>query len=173
VSARRRYSIALVLLCSCSRAGDKVAPQTREVPTSQASKPSALTAEPAPGAAENAKEVAKTDDEDLKTEEREANPFSETVTLHLSLSPPVKAVAMWGQKQVAKFSPGNMDAELTRPRGGGPLDLEIRADGYLPHHTRLYADRNDKVSVRLYRVEEAPGLLGYKRSSSATEKKKP
>jgi hypothetical protein len=57
-----------------------------------------------------------------------------------------------------------MDAEIQRPRGGGPLDLEIKADGYLPYHTRLYADRSDKLSVRLCRNEDAPGLLGYKRS---------
>jgi hypothetical protein len=40
----------------------------------------------------------------------------------------------------------------------------------MPYHTRLYADRNDKINVRLYREEEAPGLLGYKRSA---EKKAP
>jgi hypothetical protein len=170
---RRRWSIALVLLCGCSQTSDKVAPANHEVPASQARKPSSLPATPAvPAAVEVVKDGVKADDEDLKTEEREVNPFSESVTLRLSVSPPVKAVAMWGSKQVAKFSPGNMDAELTRPRGGGPLDLEIRADGYLPYHTRVYADRNDRVNVRLYRVEEAPGLLGYKRSPGATEKKK-
>jgi hypothetical protein len=56
-----------------------------------------------------------------------------------------------------------MDTEISRTRGSGPVDLEIKAEGFMPYHTRLYADRNDKVSVRLYRVEEAPGLLGYKR----------
>jgi hypothetical protein len=65
-----------------------------------------------------------------------------------------------------------MEAEVKRPRGSGPVDLEIRADGYLPHHTRLYADRDDKVNVRLYRVEEAPGLLGFKRSSLGVVKKR-
>jgi hypothetical protein len=48
--------------------------------------------------------------------------------------------------------------------------LEIKAEGFMPYHTRLYADRSDRISVRLYRVEEAPGLLGYKRS---VEKKAP
>jgi hypothetical protein len=43
----------------------------------------------------------------------------------------------------------------------------------MPHHTRLYADRSDKVSVRLYRVEEAPGLLGFKRSAEKQEKMAP
>ena len=40
-------------------------------------------------------EIVKADD-DLQSEEREANPLSETVTLTLSISPPVKAVVMWG-----------------------------------------------------------------------------
>ena len=94
MSARCRYSVALVLLCGCSRAGEKVAPQNREVPTTQSGKPSALTAEPTPPAVENTKDVAKADHEELKTEELkteeiEANPFSENVTLRLSVSPPV------------------------------------------------------------------------------------
>jgi hypothetical protein len=108
--------------------------------------------------------------EDLKTEEREANPYSETVTLKLSVTPQVKALVTWGAKQIAHLAPGSMDTEISRPRGSGPVDLEIKAEGFMPYHTRLYADRSDKVSVRLYRVEEAPGLLGYKRSA---EKKEP
>lgn len=113
-------------------------------------------------------------DEDLKFEEREANPYSETVTLKLSVTPPVKALVTWGAKQIARLSPGSMDTEISRPRGSGPVDLEIKAEGFMPHHTRLYADRSDKIGVRLYRVEEAPGLLGYKRpvEDKAPEKKK-
>jgi hypothetical protein len=114
------------------------------------------------------------EDADLKLEEQEANPYSETVTLKLSVTPPVKAVVMWGAKQMARLAPGEMEAEITRPRGSGPLDLEIKAEGFMPAHTRLYADRNDRVSVRLYRTEEASGLLGYKRSAAdkSTDKKK-
>jgi hypothetical protein len=112
--------------------------------------------------------MSKIADDDLKTEEREANPYSETVTLKLSVTPQVKALVTWGAKQVARLSPGSMDAEISRPRGSGPVDLEIKAEGFMPSHTRLYADRNDKIGVRLYRVEEAPGIFGYKR---AAEKK--
>ena len=78
---------------------------------------------------------------------------------------------MWGGKQVAKLGPGSMEAEIVRPRGSGPVDLEIKADGYMPYHTRLYSDRNEKVGARLYRSEEAPGMFGYKRSTNPTEKK--
>jgi hypothetical protein len=111
-------------------------------------------------------------EDDLRAEEPEANPYSETVTLRLSVTPPVKALVMWGGKQVAKLAPGNMEAEIVRPRGSGPVDLEIKAEGFMPHHTRLYSDRNDKISARLYRPEEAPGLFGYKRSPGTADKKK-
>jgi hypothetical protein len=102
--------------------------------------------------------------EELKIEEPEANPFSESVTLKLAVSPAAKALVYWGAKQMAQLEPGKMEAEITRPRGSGPLDLEIKAEGYLPYHTRLYADRNDKLGVRIYRPEEAPNLFGYNRS---------
>jgi hypothetical protein len=111
-------------------------------------------------------ESAKAED-DLQSEEREANPSSETVTLTLAISPPVKAFVMWGSKQLARVAPDNSIIELQRPRSSGPLDLEIRAEGFLPHHTRLYTDRNDKVNVHLVREAEAPSLLGYRAPASA------
>ena len=141
---------------------------------SKPTKPSKLAAVRAPAAPESSKEAGKEagkiDDADLKIEEREANPYSETVNLKLSVTPPVKALVTWGAKQIAHLAPGSMDTEISRPRGSGPVDLEIKAEGFMPYHTRLYADRGDKIGVRLYRLEEAPGLLGYKRS---VEKKAP
>ena len=115
-------------------------------------------------------EAAKGED-DLQSEEREANPLSETVTLTLAISPPVKALVMWGSKQVARITPDKPTVELQRPRAIGPLDLEIRADGFLPHHTRLYSDRNDKVNVHLVRPADAQGMLGYRSSVAATAAK--
>jgi hypothetical protein len=118
-------------------------------------------------------EVAKAED-DLQSEERESNPLSETVTLTLAISPPVKAVVMWGSKQLARITPDKPTVELQRPRSTGPLDLEIRAEGFLPHHTRLYSDRNDKVSVRLVRPADASSLLGFRSSvTAAAAKAKP
>jgi hypothetical protein len=179
VKLRCDWMIALVLLCSCSRPSQPTpaaAPATVEgMPTPTPTKPSTLpstlaTARP-PAPSEASKEALKVADEDLKIEEREANPYSETVTLKLSVTPQVKAQVTWGAKQIARLAPGSMDTEISRPRGSGPVDLEIKAEGFMPYHTRLYADRSDKVGVHLYRVEEAPGLLGYKRSQSEKEKK--
>lgn len=189
---RRAWMIVLALLCACSRpsapaapaASPAVEPAPAPAPTKPGRQSKLAAARPsvAPEASKEApkealKEPPKIDDEDLKTEEREANPYSETVNLKLTVTPQVKALVTWGAKQVARLAPGSMDTEISRPRGSGPVDLEIKAEGFMPYHTRLYADRNDKINVRLYRVEEAPGLLGYKRSveknTPTTEKKAP
>jgi hypothetical protein len=162
-----RLLVAAMLLGACSRAVDKAeAPASRSSavlsPSSApAVRPTSLTA---PAAVEPRHESPKVEDEDLKTEEAEVDPYSEGVALKLSVTPQVKALVNWGAKQMARLEPGKMEVEITRPRGSGPLDLEIRAEGYMPYHTRLYADRNDKLGVRLYRPEESPSLFGYKRS---------
>jgi hypothetical protein len=183
--------LALVSLGACSRSGDKAEPPASRgsavlatapaeetanagQPTTKAgakpvaTKPGGTQGKPVAGAtapvAIDAGAPVIVEQNELKTEEPEANPYSESVTLKLVISPPVKAQVLWGAKQMAHLEPGKMDAVLTRPRGSGPLDVEIKAEGYLPYHTRLYADRNDKLSVRLYRPEEAPNLFGYKRS---------
>jgi hypothetical protein len=186
--------LALTGLFACSRSGDQseprgqrgsavlaTAPAAVEKPaTSGKRSPVARTGTKAagggkpaatavaPASADAGREAPRTiEQEELKTEEPEANPYSESVTLKLAVTPPVKALVLWGAKPMAHLEPGKMDAEITRPRGSGPLDLEIKAEGYLPHHTRLYADRNDKLGVRIYRAEEAPNLFGYKRSAEA------
>jgi hypothetical protein len=183
--------LAAMWSCACSCSGDKAAapaPRGSAVlasapPSTSASQP-ARDGKPAPATKAGAKATrgAKptpskspaidagtagpkiVEQEELKTEEPEANPYSESVTLKLSVTPRVNALVLWGAKQMAHLEVGKMDAEITRPRGSGPLDLEIKAEGYLPYHTRLYADRNDKLGVRLYRPEEAPAIFGYKRS---------
>ena len=184
-----RGAALALLLCSCSRSSQPVAPaampEVAPAPApakpgkpSNPSKVAAARAQVAPEAGnEVPREAPKVIEDDLKTEERESNPYSETVNLKLSVTPPVKALVTWGAKQVAHLTPGTMETELSRPRGSGPVDLEIKAEGFMPYHTRLYADRNDRINVRLYRLEEAPGLLGYKRSAEknapSAEKKAP
>ena len=51
--------------------------------------------------------------------------------------------------------------ELTRPRGSAPLDLTIQAPDCLPLHTRVFTDRDDTLSLRLYTEREASALPGY------------
>jgi hypothetical protein len=180
MNRRLRPVLAALIWCACSRPSAPPAPADATpavAPTTAAAKvkgkkPTAPTAKPgkpvggAPAALDaGALDLTKiVEVEELKAEERESNPFSETVTLKLTVTPAVKATVNWGAKVLARLEPGKMDTELTRPRGSGPLDLEIKAEGYLPYHTRLHTGRNDKLSVRLSRPEDAPNLFGYKRS---------
>jgi hypothetical protein len=83
------------------------------------------------------------------------------VTIKLSVDAHWKAHVFWGRKDL-----GVAPLQIERPRGSGPLDLLIVADGALPLHTRVFTDRDGALSVRLYAESEAPGLLGYPRSFS-------
>jgi hypothetical protein len=96
---------------------------------------------------------------ELASETPEADPRSAQVLLKLSVTP-VEADVYWGGKKLGVA--GKQPLELRRPRSSGPLDLVIRAEGYLPYHTRLFTDRDDRLTVRLWRPDEATGLLGWK-----------
>lgn len=62
----------------------------------------------------------------------------------------------WGRKDL-----GVAPLELTRPRGSAPLDLTIQAPDCLPLHTRVFTDRDDTLSLRLFTDREAAALPGY------------
>jgi hypothetical protein len=83
------------------------------------------------------------------------------VTIKLSVDAHWKAHVFWGRKDL-----GVAPLQIERPRGSGPLDLVIVAEGALPLHTRVFTDRDSGLSVRLYAESEAPELLGYPRSFS-------
>lgn len=61
------------------------------------------------------------------------------------------AEVFWGAKRVAVGKRGEF-LEIERPQHSGPLDLVLRAPGFLPYHTRLFTDRDDNVSVELSRA---------------------
>jgi hypothetical protein len=155
----KRLFMLLMLLSACQTKSEVPSPG----PSPQvATAPVAPTATPRPAPIVEKETPPAVADEDLKAEEREADPVSEKVTLKLNVSPPVKAIVMWGAKKVGQVTPSDSTLEIERPRSSGPLDLEIRAEGYLPHHTRLHTDRSDKVNVRLVRPAEAAGMSGYR-----------
>jgi hypothetical protein len=84
-------------------------------------------------------------------------PQGEQVTLFVTTQPRVKAKVMWGRKNL-----GVTPLHLQRPRDSGPLDLIIVAEGYVPVHTRMYTFADDKLAVRLTKVDEKKALFGYK-----------
>jgi hypothetical protein len=93
----------------------------------------------------------------LPIEEAERDPRSEMITVRLLVDPPKRAHVFWGQKDL-----GTAPIEIQRPRGSGPLDLLLRAPGYLTFHTRAFTDRDDKVTIHLVPESEAPRMFGYR-----------
>jgi hypothetical protein len=139
-------------------AGPAAAPVTATgAPVGGVRNPAAADTAPAPSA--EAKPEAEAP---LEVEARESNPSSEKVKIKLSAWP-VDAVVFWGNKSLGVA--GKQPLEIERPRGSGPVDLVARAPGYLPFHTRVFTDRDERLSVRLVRVEDAPALLGYRRGA--------
>jgi hypothetical protein len=100
----------------------------------------------------------------LQAEAGEADPRSPKVKLKLWVSP-VSAEVIWGARRLGIA--GREPLEIERPRGSGPLDLVVRAPGYLPYHTRLFTDRDDTLTVRLVSPANAASLLGWKRTAPA------
>jgi hypothetical protein len=149
---RRTASLLIVLAgLACHRAP----PKRAEPPAKQVAAP----APPAPAAPlAPAAPVVPEADEPLVAEAPEANPSSETVTIKLVADSNRKARVFWGRKDL-----GLAPLELQRPRGSGPMDILVVAPGALPLHTRVFTDRDDKISLRLYAESEAPNLLGYRR----------
>jgi hypothetical protein len=95
--------------------------------------------------------------ESLRIEEHEPDPRSETVTIKVQVDSPKGARVYWGPKDL-----GLTPLEIARPRSSGPLDLILRASGYLTVHTRAYTDRNDRIAVHLIPETDAPRMLGYR-----------
>ena len=79
-----------------------------------------------------------------------------TVKIKLVVDARRQAHVIWGRKDL-----GVAPLEIVRPRGSGPLDLTVQAPDCLPLHTRVFTDRDDTLSLRLYTEREASGLPGY------------
>jgi hypothetical protein len=103
--------------------------------------------------------AALSDDEILVGEERERDPWSDTIKVKVVVAERRQAHVFWGRKDF-----GVAPLEIERPRNSGPLDLVVIAPGYLPYHARAFTDRDDTISVHLYSAAEAPQLLGYRAS---------
>ena len=101
------------------------------------------------------------DDDDDRDAATSAAGTRDRVKIKISVDAHWKAHVFWGRKDF-----GIAPLEIQRPRGSGPLDLLITADGALPLHTRVFTDRDGALAVRLYAESDAPGLLGYSRSFS-------
>jgi hypothetical protein len=85
-----------------------------------------------------------------------------TVRILFQTVPPERAVVLWGRKPIGYIRGLRRSLVVERPRDSGPLDVVIRAEGYLPVHTRAYTFTDSKLYVRLTRVTEKRKLLGFR-----------
>ena len=88
-------------------------------------------------------------------------PQSATVTIQVLVYPSARATVSWGRKRLGIIRPQG-SLTVKRPRDSGPLDLMIRAEGYLPVQTRAYTFDDTKLQVRLTPVDQVNTLLGYR-----------
>lgn len=81
-----------------------------------------------------------------------------TVQLTLKTTPRVRAVVYHGKEEL-----GSTPLQLTWTKDTGPIDVTLRAKGYLKVNSRLYTHRNDHVTVQMFKEEESHLLFGYKK----------
>jgi hypothetical protein len=86
---------------------------------------------------------------------------TELVHITIQTLPPRKAMVKWGRKSLGVI-PVPHPLVVERPRDSGPLDLVLRAPGYLPVHTRAYTFTDSRVAVKLTPPEEKNKLFGYR-----------
>jgi hypothetical protein len=84
-----------------------------------------------------------------------------TATIVFATSPPVSAMVFWGRKNLGKIT-GPKPLVIVRPRDSGPLDVMVRATGYLPVQVRAHTFSDQRVVVKLTPPEKKNELLGYK-----------
>jgi hypothetical protein len=86
---------------------------------------------------------------------------ADTVRITIQTVPPRKASVRWGNKTLGVI-PTPQALVVERPRDSGPLDLVIRAAGFLPVHTRAYTFSDSRVAVKLTPPAEKSKLFGYR-----------
>jgi hypothetical protein len=83
------------------------------------------------------------------------------VTVIIATTPPATAMVSWGRKKLGKITP-RRPLVVVRPRDSGPLDVIVRAQGYLAVQTRAHTFSDNRVVVKLTPPENASELLGYR-----------
>lgn len=83
------------------------------------------------------------------------------VQLVITTTPPANATVTWGRTRIGRIKP-RQPLVLVRPRDSGPLDVVVRAPGYLPVQTRAYTFSDARVFVKLTPLSQKATLLGYR-----------
>jgi hypothetical protein len=75
--------------------------------------------------------------------------------------PPRRASVMWGGKRLGFVDRGK-PLVVERLRDSGPLDVVVRAPGYLPVYTRAYTFDDNTVEVRITPLDKKDTIYGYR-----------
>jgi hypothetical protein len=90
-----------------------------------------------------------------------AEPSPDKVRITFTTVPSGKAMVYWGRKRLGMIAP-HQPLVVERPRDSGPLDVIVRASGFLSVQTRAYTFGDSKVSVKLTPPDQKKSLLGYR-----------
>jgi hypothetical protein len=88
-------------------------------------------------------------------------PVPTTSRIEFVTVPAVEATVSWGKTRLGRILP-RTPLVVTRPRDSGPLDVIVRAEGFLPVHTRANTFGDTRLLVKLTTEEEKPMLFGYR-----------
>jgi hypothetical protein len=163
-----RIVVGYACVVTFATACEKSPPPSEPVQVTAAAAPPVVVAPtPAPATPPPSPVAAATEDvqedETLDAETPEQDPGSPTVKLRLEAVPrSAHPVVFWGKTRL-----GEAPVTIERPRRSGPMDVLITAPGFLDYHTRLFTDRDDRLSIVMVRSSEAGNMLGYKRKADA------
>lgn len=87
-------------------------------------------------------------------------PLSPNVKLTFRTFPPRRASVTWGNKRLG-FTDRGKPLVVERARDSGPLDVVVRAQGYLPVHARAYTFNDAFIDVKITPIEKKDTLYGY------------
>jgi hypothetical protein len=88
-------------------------------------------------------------------------PLSPNVKVVFKTFPARRASVMWGGKRLGFVDRGK-PLVVERLRDSGPLDVVIRAQGYLPVYTRAYTFDDNTVEVRITPLDKKDTIYGYR-----------
>lgn len=86
---------------------------------------------------------------------------STTAQITFTTMPPTEAIVTWGKTRLGRIT-ATAPLVVVRPRDSGPLDVVVRAEGFLAVQTRAHTFADTRVAVKLTRPTEASTLLGYR-----------
>jgi hypothetical protein len=84
-----------------------------------------------------------------------------SVRIELTTSPPVIATVTWGRTKLGRITPRE-PLVIVRDRDSGPLDVVVRAKGFLPVQTRAHTFEDTRLVVKLTRPSQMSTLVGYR-----------